>query len=184
MTHTPTRPVTDVLAEATALLGTLRQETCSYKTLLHQFAQQHTAIGQQQPAQLEEVTVAVSEVVHELNQLREQREAHMATLSERLQIDVSENRLVALAEAIGHQPAGKKLGEDLLDARSHLRAQAEVAHQQCDDLLFTVGYAIQMGHERLSLMKGMAANRSSNVYTAKGNATQGQPSRSLLNQVG
>lgn len=184
MTQTLPLPTTDVLAQATALLGILRQETRSYKSLLQQFAQQRTAIGQQQPAILDEITVAISDLVHGLNQLRAQREAQIAALFQTFQLRATENRLVVLAETIAQQTKGQQLSEDLLEARTHLRAQAQNAHQQCDDLIFTVGYAMKMGHERLNLMKGVADNRSSHTYTAKGSAAHGQPSRSLLNQVG
>lgn len=184
MTDTTSVTATDTLAQATALLGTLRQETHSYKALLQRFEEQRVAVTQQDPLVLEDITIAISELVHGLNQLRVQREAQLNLLHKGLGEPVGESRLVAVAQALGAYPESASLNTDLQEARIRLRQQTEVANQQCDDLLFTVGYAMQMGHERLNLMKGVAENRPSQVYTAKGGAAQNQTARSLLNQVG
>lgn len=181
---TPTPDAAGPATIAANLLSTLQEEATLLDQLRGCFDEQMDALRGQAPDRLETATQDANEIVNRMNQLRQVRLRQMRLMGRVLRLDSAPVTLAALAEALQATPDGRTVSQQLLDTRTTLRSLARTTQQQCEDLEFTLQYALQLGREMLETIKGLDTPPPTKVYTARGDARQTTTPRSLLNRVG
>ena len=145
------------IAVAGALLETLEEEQEGLVRLRDYFGKQLQALRDQQAAQLQQVTLQVSEETSRLDSLYSVRKEQMRLLAQALDREESEKplSLKGLADRLCGVAGGQSASRQLLEARMNIVEEAERAQHRREELAFAVEYAVKLGWEMLQVLKDL-----------------------------
>lgn len=181
LSHTPAPGPVEL---AGTLVEALGQEQGLLEQLAGQFDLQLEALRHRRHDLLEQATLDITDVTHRLDRLRKQREQKTRLLGRALQVEGFEAPLAQLAEMLASRTGGAH-GNNLLEARAALRAQAQATQARCEEAEFALKHAAQLGRDLIEATQGLTTPPPTRVYTAKGAAAPSAGSRhAFLNKVG
>jgi hypothetical protein len=177
MTTTPSsaRPVVDTL------LATLEQESAVLGTLGDALGVQLAALRGREHDALQTGAERTSEAVAELDRLRLVRERQTRLLGRVLGLETDDAALLPLADALA--PHDAEQASRLRTLRDDVRARAETADAQSQELAFALNVAVRLGRQMLQAWQHVEAPLPSQHYTAAGRTTP-TPPRPFVNHLG
>lgn len=164
---------------AQAIVELLHQEQDALVDLHHHATDQLEALRERDVDRLEQATLHANEAVNTLDGLRQVRERKMRLLGRVLKLEHESASLEQLASALDGEVATW-----LLEARANVRQQARTTEQRCEELTFTLRYAVELGRDILQALHGVDDQSTTPVYTATGTSGHAAGPRSVVNQVG
>lgn len=182
MTEMPNRKGPVTLAQG--LLSTLQQEYEALEGLCTAFDQQLDALRARQHEALEQATQDANVAVTRLGTLQLTRQRKMRLLGRVLGVETDGTALPQLAAALNGRPAGEDVAQHLLATRTRIRERAAQTQQRCDELAFTLQYAVDLSREMMRTLQRLDAPPPARTYTAAGGTSQTAPPSSFLNKLG
>ncbi len=167
-----------------ALVDTLRKEEQALQELTEAAAAQLEALREHNTDGMEAKQEATHATVGTLEQLRSSRERHMRLLGRLLGFEETPSGVAPVVEALRERPGMEEAARTLLNVRTSVREQAQQAKKQCEDLDFALRYALSLGQEMMQAISALNVPAPPKVYTARGDASKGTSTRSIVDRVG
>ena len=147
----------NAISIAEALLETLEEEQEGLVRLHDYSGKQLQALRDQQAAQLQQVTLQVSEETSKLDDLYGIRKEQMRLLTQALDGEKRERplSLEELADRLCGVAGGQRASRQLLEARINVVEEAERAQYRREEFAFAVEYAVKLGWEMLQVLKDL-----------------------------